>query len=326
MIPKTLHKLILTSLTLTASLAWTNAFAVCKPDPGHSTEKTITLPASISIKSAKVGEVMASNTYELWRVQDVYTCRDNDTVSIAVNGGLELSEYSKVYKTGIEGVGIKVGLNLGYGVKYTPYSFATTPPPGGYYAPQSIVVDIVRIDTGVASGRLPTFNATLSGGGMTYTIKTSGSTEVKNEVLFSSCTAVDTLVDVQMGQENIERIRSGRSAVHPFNFDVRCTGLKPNATVPVKVYFEGNSSSDGILALSGAGTAGVASGFGIALVNDKGVKLPFAKARSVQIQHHRSDEEGEIYRFSGTAKYVLTSGEVKPGKADATMTYVIDYN
>ena len=144
--------------------------------------------------------------------------------------------------------------------------------------------------------------------------------------MFAGCEGVDTVVNVQMGQETIERVRLGRVAQRPFNFDVRCTGLKPTTTAPVKVYFDGNSSADGLLALSGAGTEGVARGMGISLVNDKSVKLPFSKSRSIKIDHFRSDVEGEIYRFSGIAKYVLTGGEVRAGKADATMTYVIDYN
>ncbi|MFZ6048250.1 fimbrial protein [Pseudomonas sp. CR3202] len=326
MISTALNKLILASLTLSASLAWSNAFAVCEPQ--HSgLEKTITLPATISIKSAKIGSVLASSTYSLWGSSNGYICRNQDVVKVAFDGGLELSDYSKVYKTSMKGVGIKVGLTLGGSTAYyAPYSWTTTS--GSLYtAPGSVVVELVRIDTGVASGTLSTnFNVTLSGGGMTYTIKSTGSTKVENDVLFTGCTALDTVVDVQMGQENIERLKTGRVAVRPFNFDVRCNGLKPTTTVPVKVYFAGNSTTDGMLALSGAGKSGVASGIGISLVNDKGVKLPFDKARAIRIEHHRSDEEGEIYRFSGTAKYALTSGEVKPGKADATMTYVIDYN
>ncbi|KVZ49572.1 hypothetical protein WL18_05305 [Burkholderia ubonensis] len=324
MILNTLRTLMLFSLALSASLAWTSAFAVCTPR--HSgMEKTITLPANISIKAAKIGEVLATNTYKLWNTDESYWCTVNTEMTVAFNGGLELSSYPKVYKTAIKGIGIKVGFQLnpsGTTVYYAPYSWTTT----SGYSPQSIVVELVRIDTGVGSGTLSTnFNVTLSGGGMVYTIKSTGSTTVKNDVMFSGCSAVDAVVNVKMGQETTDRLRLGQVAERPFNFDVRCEGLK-STTLPVKVYFAGDSSTDGLLALSGAGASGMASGIGISLVNDKGVKLPFDRSRSITIDHFRSDVGGEIYRFSGVAKYVLTTGEVKSGKADATMTYVIEYN
>ncbi|MDH4556451.1 hypothetical protein E8F11_14940 [Pseudomonas sp. BN417] len=54
MFPNVLNKLMLTSLALAASLAWTNAYATCTPNHSNM-EKGITLPASISIKAAKIG-------------------------------------------------------------------------------------------------------------------------------------------------------------------------------------------------------------------------------------------------------------------------------
>ncbi len=325
MIPNALKNLILTSLTLSASLAWTDVFADCVAKDTGGTEKSITLPATIAIESAKIGSVLASNKFDPW-TKGTYRCAGGEKLSLLFNGGLELSGYPNVYKTSIKGIGLKVGITFGGDVFYAPYSWYANNW-SDYNTPRSVVVELVRIDTGVASGNLSTdFNVTFSAPGMAFTVKSTGSTQVENDVLFSGCTAVDTLVNVQMGQENIDRLKSDRVAVRPFNFDVRCTGLKPNTTAPMKVYFAGNSSADGMLALSNAGKPGVASGIGIALVDDKGVKLPFAKARSIRVEHHRSDEEGEIYRFSGTAKYTLTTGTVKPGKADATMTYVIDYN
>ncbi|KUZ45670.1 hypothetical protein WI33_27085 [Burkholderia ubonensis] len=324
MILNTLRKLMLFSLALSASLAWTSAFAACTTSP-FEMEKTITLPANISIKAAKIGEVLATNRYTLWTENVQFRCTESTKMTVAFNGGLELSSYPKVYKTAIKGIGIRVGFHLdtsGAYVYYAPYSWSTS----GGYAPQAVIVDLVRIDTGVGSGTLSTnFNMTLSGGGITYTLKSTGSTTVKNDVMFSGCSAVDAVVNVKMGQETTDRLRLGQAAERPFNFDVRCEGLK-TTTLPVKVYFAGDSSTDGLLALSGAGASGMASGIGISLVNDKGVKLPFDSSRSIKIDHFRSDVGGEIYRFSGVAKYVLTTGEVKSGKADATMTYVIEYN
>ncbi|WP_164725504.1 fimbrial protein [Burkholderia cenocepacia] len=326
MILNTMRKLILFGLTLSASLAWSNAFAACTLlKPSTTMEKTITIPAKMSIKAAKIGEVMASATFLLWDTSEGYNCDSYTIHYYNVDTGLELSSYSKVYKTGIPGVGIR--FHYGSNTTYLPAWSNSGTESNPSSPPTKLTFQLIRIDTGVASGTLSTnFKVTHSAGGLTYTVKSTGSTEVVNDVLFTGCEGVDTVVNVQMGQETTERVKLGRVAQRPFNFDVRCTGLKPTTTAPVKVYFAGNSSGDGLLALSGAGTEGVASGMGISLVDDKGVKLPFDKSRSIKIDHFRSDVEGEIYRFSGVAKYVLTTGAVKAGKADATMTYVIEYN
>ncbi|MGE7957818.1 hypothetical protein ACQKQA_14730 [Pseudomonas sp. NPDC089530] len=70
----------------------------------------------------------------------------------------------------------------------------------------------------------------------------------------------------------------------------------------------------------------MASGVGISVVNDKGVKLPFDIARSIKLDWDRSTADGEIHHFAGKAKYVPTTGQMTPGKADGTMNFVLDYN
>ncbi|CAI8788840.1 hypothetical protein EMIT0324P_10736 [Pseudomonas chlororaphis] len=163
-------------------------------------------------------------------------------------------------------------------------------------------------------------------GGATLQVKGQGTTELVNDVYFSGCESVGAAVNVQMGKQTIQHIKNGSAREVPFNFDVRCSGLTSGAKVPVKVYFEGTSQADGMLKLSKLGQAGVAAGVGISLVNDKGVKLPFDIARSVALDWNRDAADGSIYRFSGKAKYAPTGGEIKPGKGDATMNFVINYN
>ncbi|BBN53714.1 hypothetical protein TRE132_18390 [Pseudomonas chlororaphis subsp. aurantiaca] len=171
-----------------------------------------------------------------------------------------------------------------------------------------------------------TFNAMWEVGGVRLTIRSQGTTELVNDLFFAGCESVGAAVNVQMGKQMIENIKKGSIPEVPFNFDVRCDGLKPNTKVPVKVYFEGNAQADGMLKLSSLGQSGVASGVGISLVNDKGAKLPFDITRSIALDWNRDAADGSIYRFSGKAKYAPTGGEMKPGKGDATMNFVINYN
>ncbi|AZD00632.1 Pilin (type 1 fimbria component protein) [Pseudomonas chlororaphis] len=163
-------------------------------------------------------------------------------------------------------------------------------------------------------------------GGARLTVRSQGTTELVNDIFFAGCESVGAAVNVQMGKQTIDNLKKGSVKEVPFNFDVRCEGLKSDTKVPVKVYFEGNSQADGLLKLINLGQPGVASGVGISLVNDKGVKLPFDISRSIALDWNREIAEGSIYRFSGSAKYVPTGSEIKPGKGDATMSFVLNYN
>ncbi|WIE52301.1 hypothetical protein [Pseudomonas sp. GM17] len=104
------------------------------------------------------------------------------------------------------------------------------------------------------------FGITWARGNVSVQIRSQGTTELVNDVFFAGCESVGAAVNVPMGKQTIENIAKGSVREVPFNFDVRCDGLKPNTKVPVKVYFEGSSQADGMLKLSKLGQAGVAPG------------------------------------------------------------------
>ncbi|AKA25778.1 fimbrial protein [Pseudomonas chlororaphis] len=160
----------------------------------------------------------------------------------------------------------------------------------------------------------------------TLTVTSDSTVELINDVMFAGCESIGGAVNVPMGKQTIQNISKGSVKEVPFTFDVRCTGLAANTSVPVKVYFEGSSPGDGLLNLTNQGQAGVASGVGISVVNDKGIKLPFDIARSIKLDWNRSTPDGEIYRFVGSAKYVPTTGTMTAGRGDGTMNFVLNYN
>ena len=156
---------------------------------------------------------------------------------------------------------------------------------------------------------------------------TAKSTELINEVYFTSCESQTPNLDVPMGKQQITQISANAAPKKTFTFEVRCRGSKPSTPIPVKVHFEGDSPAEGQLNLSGAGQPGVAKGVQIALTTPEGAKLPFNKAKAVDLKWLRSEPTAEVYQFSGAAQYVPSnSGPLKPGRGDATMTYVLDYN
>ncbi|UQS88703.1 fimbrial protein [Pseudomonas chlororaphis subsp. piscium] len=163
-------------------------------------------------------------------------------------------------------------------------------------------------------------------GDKSLVVRSHDNTELVDDIFFAGCESAGAAVNVQMGKQTIQNIKNGAVKEVPFNFNMRCDGLKPDTKVPVKVYFEGNSQADGMLTLSNLGQPGVAAGVGISLVSDKGVKLPFDIARFVALVWNREVADGSVYRFTGSAKYTPTGGEMKPGKGDATMNFVLNYN
>ncbi|WP_175884042.1 fimbrial protein [Burkholderia sp. BCC0044] len=311
------------------------AQAICKwssPNGAHSTSYTVMPSRSITLQRVPVGQRMAIMKLapNLLPADKYYIC-DNDFVNYRLDtSNLAPSGYPNVWKTSIPGIGVTLAMQRydNAAIEYLPFSFQSGPNSEHSNFPNLSLV-FVRIGVGVVSGEQEiSFKASLDAPGLPKVTLNVGPARVNivNDVYFESCSVVDKAVTVQMGQEQIERIKRGTATEHPFGFDVRCLGLKPNAAGgSVRVYFEGNAVSDGLLRLSSTGT-NAATGMGIALVNDSGVKLPFSKARALPLKWNRSEPEGEMYRFSGTAKYAPTSGTIKPGEADAVMNFVIEYN
>ncbi|AOJ29980.1 hypothetical protein WJ12_31540 [Burkholderia seminalis] len=62
------------------------------------------------------------------------------------------------------------------------------------------------------------------------------------------------------------------------------------------------------------------------MTSDKGVKLPFTQADALTMDWNRSSPDGEVYRFSGKAKYAPTTGTITAGSGNATLNFVIQYN
>ncbi|PMY70714.1 MULTISPECIES: fimbrial protein [Pseudomonas] len=284
------------------------------------------LPSKMIIKAAPVGQVLATHRTSLW--SGLASCSSQTDVSITVDAAFTPSALPKVYEAGIKGVGVKFCLALSFGddTWCAPYSYSVGSS-SSPLLPKFIDVMFVRTNRAVASGNVPMdLKVNWQMGDKSLVVRSQGGTELVNDIFFAGCESVGAAVNVQMGKQTIEHITKGSVREVPFNFDVRCDGLKPDTKVPVKVYFEGNSQADGLLKLVNLGQPGVASGVGISLVNNKGVKLPFNIARSIALDWNREVVEGSIYRFSGSAKYVPTGGEIKPGKGDATMSFVLNYN
>lgn len=333
------------SLLLIAS-AWTSAaHADCRNYGAESYPQQVSIknfPASFTLKKANIGEIIATHTeyfYSETGSAPYWNCGPDDWYRMTPPKiTLLASHLPQVYETGIPGVGIRIKFSTRINPRY--YNL---PPPinqsisqgggGSLYPPQFVTIDFIRTAMGVGKGDF-TFSYETefsvqtkfpTAGSWHKIVGTSLRTTLKQDVYFTSCHTPRTVTDVNMGRAVVAEIKLGQAKEHAFSLDVQCEGMNPATKPPVKVYFEGNAVRDGLLNLDGGGAANVAKGVGIAVTNDKGKDVPFTKGGALPLTWQSSGTNLERYRFSGKARYVATTGEMTAGKADATLTYVLQY-
>ncbi|MBU4636609.1 fimbrial protein [Pseudomonas chlororaphis] len=339
---KTLRQVGLLALTL-GCIVGTSAYAAEYCDyPGISPlnpSVIASLPAITTLKYAPIGGVMASYEVDAGRSSGGWAWCDKSQWGLTeVVTSLTSRGSPGLYDSGVPGVGIRIGHLASYGwytPRYPPYT-STGLGAANLPFPNRVKIEFVRTDIGVEKGDMPSFNYKTSffidtsyttPRRAVYPIEGTGlKTKLEHNAFFSTCYTPKSSTEVNMGRPAAEQVKRGSVQEFPFALDVVCNGLNPTVKPAVKVYFEGNSVRDGVLNLNGVGQPGVAKGVAISLSNDKNVALPFSKAKAVALDWQSSGPGIEMYRFAGKARYVTTGAEVAAGKADATLTYVLEYN
>ncbi|WP_124308870.1 fimbrial protein [Pseudomonas chlororaphis] len=339
---KTLRQVGLLALTL-GCIVGTSAYAADYCDwPSYGTPANpsiiASLPAITTLKYAPIGGVMASYEVEAGRRSGGWAWCDKSQWGLTeVVTSLTSRGSPGLYDSGVPGVGIRIGhlSTAGWNTTYPP--FTRTGLAGNTLPfPNRVNIEFVRTDIGVGKGDMPSFNYKTSffidtnyttPARAVYAIEGTGlKTKFEHNAFFTTCYTPKSSTEVNMGRPAVEQLKRGSVQDHPVALDVVCKGLNPTVKPQVKVYFEGNSVRDGLLNLNGVGQPGVAKGVAISLTNDKNVALPFSKAKAVALDWQASGPGTEMYRFAGKARYVTTGAEVAAGKADATLTYVLEYN
>lgn len=299
-------------------------------------EFSILTPSNIKLNLVKIGQVMASSKIQLSPKTYSVLCSDVTTpyfnvfYDIINNGRMELeSGYADVYSTNIKGVGIRLRSDY-----YGRYPFSI---PGGHSQKNAglnhsstlmehINYEFIRTAVGVGSGSL-NLNFKIRhqvSGWLASNLTASGIVNVEVGGYFAGCSGVTKDILVPMGKLWAGDLLSS-ARTETFKLDVRCTGLPAGTKLPVKVYFEGDSPGEGRLNLLGGGATGVEillrSGSG------SGYPLPISMNRPVSLSWLRTDPEGEIYTLPISARYAKKANtNVQPGRADAVLTYITEYN
>lgn len=288
------------------------------------------LPSSLNLNKVAIGGVLAKSTLNVSAITASFSCQRGAKGTLTAKVDNFSYENGKIFATNVEGVGIRIGMGTSTSSAdwYAPHEAVW--PSGGiiYNALNVLHIEFVRTGMAVGSGDVPlSFTATTTYGNLTpvefrYAART---TKLVNKVFIESCQPTRKVVDVPLGKVPASQVRRNDALWSEFSVDIQCKSEEFTQKPPVKAYFEGNVSG-GLLALSGTGDPEVASGVGIQLTDEQGKALPFARANAMALPWIRRDPTAEVYKLSGKARYAANGSEIKPGKADATLTYVLEYN
>lgn len=284
----------------------------------------LTAPSALDLRRVPIGSVMAASAnINVHSDSNQATCANGPLYRMvySVDQKALVEGYTDVYKSGLAGVGIRVVNTISAPGGSIPLVFEF--PRRGYATmARGLRIDFVRTARDVAQGdvlmdlkiqyHLNEWNAA--------EINVVGTTKLESQNYFSGCAGVESL-NISMGR--IPIVDLAKNQQHPFNLDVLCSGMAAGTRVPVKVYFEGSSDGPGRLNLDSGGAQGVE----ISLLNDRGARLPFSQGGALDMTWIRSEPQGEIYRLPVVAAYERkASQKVEPGRANATLNYILEYN
>ncbi|QIH08274.1 fimbrial protein [Pseudomonas sp. B11] len=288
---------------------------------------SMTAPSAIELKSAPVGSVMATAPKatihtEIWQIKCPFPATPNYHGEHYIADGELADGFTDVYKTGIPGVGVRFMSAAGNASGSLPLKQGYRNSASMYInVIKSIQLEFIRTSRDVSQGTA-TMNFRIEqdiNGWNAAQILVAGSTKLETRSYFSGCAGVEKLT-IPMGRVSIGDIGKQQKS---FNLDVLCAGMPAGTKIPVRVYFEGNSSGPGRLNLDAGGATGVE----ISLSNGSGALLPFSRGSALSMGWINSQPGGELYRLPVNAAYARKAGQqVKAGMANATLNYIIEYD
>jgi major type 1 subunit fimbrin (pilin) len=173
----------------------------------------------------------------------------------------------------------------------------------------------IIVATLVAAAAMTTASAFASDGTINFT----------GSVIDASCNVTNAAtgsLSVPMGQVSKSAFSAAGDTAAATKFTLKVTGCPTTTDGAVRVSFDGTSVSgnSSVLALTGAGTAGVASGLGIQLSDATQAVVPLnVNSASYALTAGAAD-------LDFVARYIATAAAVTVGSADATASFSIIYN
>lgn len=255
---------------------------------------------------------------------------NNKVIGTQVASGITLTADGvtyPVFPTGVSNIGFAIGVRDINQSTYIPLSTTLTQVlgGGGYWNLTSTGRVIF-----VATGKLTagTYTSTSKTVGSLRAYNSSGTIMSTNSIVLpavtfnvnvTSCTVNNATVPVGLGdvsKSQFTGVGSSSSAI-AYNISLNCS-----TGTPVKLTLDGtadSSNTTGVLALTSAGTAGVASGLGVQLLYNSS---PVTLGSIITVGTTTS---AGAYSIPLTARYYQTASTVTAGKANSTATFTMTY-
>ncbi|EGT0622715.1 MULTISPECIES: fimbrial protein [Citrobacter] len=313
-------------------IIWSAAFLICSSFPALATCNIEQQKGVIAWDNIDIGTIYAQRdipvgqkigTIKLFPsfTGSWFGCQGGELISVSMFRDA-ISGFPHIYSTGIPGVGIKV-----YYTAFTQDTF-DNPPRTGTMGQGAVGVENSGMDKGVTVELYKTGPITSKNidSGL-YFQKTYGDLEVirgsivAGQVIQLACSLNSSTITVPLP----DALGSEFTAIgttkgeRTFTIDLNCdAGARINASLSGTQSAE--TSNDSILALSGAGTSGVAKGIGIQLLYDG---TPLKLNNNIVLKTSAGGQEFPPGTF--TARYFQTKDNVTAGSANATATLNITY-
>ena len=314
-------------------IIWSAAFLMCSSFPALATcsieqQKGVMAWDNIDIgtiyvqRDIPVGQKIGTITLPAPFTGSWLGCQGGELISVSMFRDA-ISGFPHIYNTGIPGVGIKVCYTSN-----TEYTFDNPPRTGTMGQGFGISVSGARLDQGVTVELYKTGPITSKNidSGL-YFQKTYGDLEVirgsivAGQVIQLTCSLNSSTITVPL-PDALGSAFTGRGTTKgdtAFTINLNCdAGTRINASLSGTQSAE--TSNDSILALSGAGTSGVASGIGIQLLYGG---APLKLNNNIVLKTSAGGQEFPPGAF--TARYFQTKDNVTAGSANATATLNITY-
>lgn len=317
-----MNKIVL-MLMLLIKVVCVPVYAACTEGKGGTQTVTINLGEMDAKRNAAVGSVIASGTFGS-RIDDAVDC-DGGSYYLSYEMTYEIGQYISdyTYKTNVPGVGIRV--------TNTKDSFPLTNPTtllpygGGSAASSSYYVEFIKTGN-ITSGKLDT------GRVGRYFIQTQqyvyqitidnieiGPGNVIDQI---SCDISTPNMTFPLGTIQAAAFGSSVGTIPEGAQNTQNLGLNCDAGANINVTLNGTQNPDvsttSVLALTGQGKAGVASGVGVQLLYNG---APLELNKIITLKKSAGGQE----TLPLTARYYQTKTTVFPGEANTSATLGITY-
>ncbi|MBB1599756.1 fimbrial protein [Variovorax sp. UMC13] len=315
-----------------ALLGTQGAWAACYRQAGV-TAKTVTLNMGKVLipNDLAVNAVIVTRDFPITvrgAREQLFGCPGGGTLSGVMLQGAPIESGSRIYTTGVAGVGIRLSTVL-TGTTTYPFRSVFRQSSGVYLrAGDKYTVELIKTAAVTGNGPLATGTYTqIYGDGDSVSMLTAVLTGTGTTVITPSCTvdAGSRNIPVNFGQVATTRFsgRSSTAGARDFNIRLNCSaGQNAQNTVQIKMDATADPANvDGVLRLTqaAAGT-NTAVGVGIQIV-DASTKVAVKFGDTVDVGPSKDGS----YVLPYTARYYQTGDTVTPGQANGTATFTLDY-